>query len=83
VLYGVSPLDPFTFVSVVVMLSAVAIAASYLPADEPRAPTRMWPCDVSDALSPRMCVRARDLRVFLRGDIRLCRATDYTSSTRP
>jgi putative ABC transport system permease protein len=32
VLYGVSPLDPFTFASVVVLLSAVAIAASYLPA---------------------------------------------------
>jgi ABC-type antimicrobial peptide transport system permease subunit len=31
-LYGVSPFDPITFVSVAVVLTVVALAASYLPA---------------------------------------------------
>jgi len=31
-LFGVSPTDPVTFVSVAVLLSAVASAASYIPA---------------------------------------------------
>jgi putative ABC transport system permease protein len=31
-LYGTQPTDPATFAAVVVVLSAVAIAASYIPA---------------------------------------------------
>ena len=31
-LYGVSARDPFTYVSVALLLGAVALAASYLPA---------------------------------------------------
>ena len=31
-LYGVSPLDPLTFVAVILVLGAVTAAASYLPA---------------------------------------------------
>jgi predicted permease len=32
VLFGVSPLDPFTYVSVLIVLTAAAVLASYLPA---------------------------------------------------
>lgn len=35
-LYGVSALDPLTFVAVCVLLSAVALLASYLPAQRAR-----------------------------------------------
>jgi ABC-type antimicrobial peptide transport system permease subunit len=31
-LFGVSPLDPFTYVSVLIVLAASAVLASYLPA---------------------------------------------------
>ena len=31
-LYGVTPLDPFTFATVSILLSAVALIASYIPA---------------------------------------------------
>jgi ABC-type antimicrobial peptide transport system permease subunit len=31
-LFGVSPLDPFTYVSVLIVLTASAVLASYLPA---------------------------------------------------
>jgi predicted permease len=42
-LFGVSPLDPITYVSVVAILAAVALLASYLPA---RRATRVEPSEV-------------------------------------
>ncbi len=43
-LFGVSPMDPVTYVTVAAGLATVALLATYLPAAVPRAPTRSLRC---------------------------------------